>query len=121
MMLPVHQLLIFHQNPHHLCQRCDLAVLHADDAQQLEHHQYQKHRHAQQHHRGLLDVRRRGENLNPVRPDRQHQERKPQQQKQQGIPLLQLELLEPANRQQQQRSAEEHQDQAANHREPPWD
>ena len=75
MMLTVHQLLILHQNTHHLRERGDLAVLHAHNTQQFKHNQNQKHRDAQQHHRGLFDVRGMCEILNAPRPDCQEQER----------------------------------------------
>ncbi len=115
MMLSIHQLLVFHQDADHLRECGNFAVLHTDNREQFEHDQNEEYRHAEQHDRGLFDLRYASQDFNAPWPDRQHQERKAEHQEQQCIAFLEFELPEPAQRQPQQGSAKYHQDQTPNH------
>ena len=109
------ELLLFHQDADVLCEGRDPLVLHAHDREQLEHHDREKPRHAQQRDRAVVHLEQAGEVADGVRPRRQQREREAQQEEHQRVAFLELILTETQDGQCEQAPAKDEQDQALEH------
>ena len=111
-MLRLGEFLLFHEDADQLRQRGDLLVLDADDRQQLEDHEKQEDRNADEGKGVVLDAKLFGHPPHAIGPERQADEWETDQKEQERVAFLKSVRAEPADGQQQQQQAERRQDHA---------